>query len=104
MKRIVELSTSSIEEMLNKCILPEYKDITYKTIESKSSKSVYIILYYHNVSIGLRFSDHETNKAIRCIYVGKKTSRKTIVNQIKNFIKGLYLKNTTYLLNHKEDE
>ena len=89
----LNLNTTYIDKIMNKFVLPKYKDITYKLYKAKTTDSIYLQLVYNKADSWMRFSDHQSNKNVQTLNISEKEfNAGEVIQAIEKRIKGLYYK------------
>lgn len=89
----LNLNTTYIDKIMNKFILPKYKDLSYKLYKAQSTDSLYLQLKVNRADCWMRFSDHQSKKNIQTLDVSEKEfNAGEVIQAIEVRIKGLYYK------------
>ena len=89
----LKLNTTYIDKIMNKFILPKYKDIDYKLYKAQSTNSLYLQLKVNRADCWMRFSDHQSKKNIQTLDISEKEfNAGEVIQAIEVRIRGLYYK------------
>ena len=89
----LSLNTTYIDKIMNKFVLPKYKDLSYKLYKAKSTDSLYLQLKVNRADCWMRFSDHQSKKCIQTLDVSEKEfNAGEVIQAIEVRVKGLYYK------------
>lgn len=89
----LKLNTTYIDKIINKFILPKYKDITYTLYKAKRTDSIYLQLKTSRAESWMRFSNHQTKNNVQTLDVSEKDfNAGEVIQAIEKRIRGLYYK------------
>jgi hypothetical protein len=98
-KKNFNLNINTTNAVINNCLRPIYKSVTFATRASQTTESVYIDLAYSGIQRCVRLSSHTTSRPVKTVLVGKATKVQKIVSSIENVIKEMQTKSVQNAIN-----